>query len=349
MVNEDADTITNIVDEAKSEADKTLADEEKDKGEDEERDSDFPELPGDEKNEDIMSKLQNLYGTTAEEMYNDLFNTEEIQNLETKVNEKKKKMDEYDQQMENLKRDIRKEVEGEASDSYISALASVRGRKILKQKRNAQRDLNFYSSQLQNQKQQASEILDVRIQDQNNRYNRMFSMLQLQLQQQGQQFDRQMALANMGMNLPQGREVEVAGMKVKGLKENDDISVKEITYPNGDVYVKGYDRKNGEVLYNTYMGKEKVPSGGGGGVDKEDTWQFQFEEYKAKQGFESMKDFQERKESGEIQTIQKDDKVYYYDNKKYQDAVEKEKSEKTWGDIWFNKPKKEEFIIGEVK
>lgn len=61
----------------------------------------------------------------------------------TKVNKAKKKVDDFNAQIDQLKKDIKKEVEGEASESYITALASVRGEDILKQLKLAQNDYDY--------------------------------------------------------------------------------------------------------------------------------------------------------------------------------------------------------------
>ncbi len=67
-----------------------------------------------------------------------------------KVSDIKTKMQLIDEQIEQIKKDIKKEVEGEANESYITALTSVRAEDILKQKRLLQIDydnaLNEYNA-----------------------------------------------------------------------------------------------------------------------------------------------------------------------------------------------------------
>ena len=125
-INDDAKKLADIVSGAKSEADKFTSDAAKS-----EREANLlssPELIQD----NLMAQLNSQYGGNAEQIYKELFNSPEMKEAQSEVNSLKSKLDEYDQQLEELKDDIRAEVEGEATDSYISALAAVRGDKILR-------------------------------------------------------------------------------------------------------------------------------------------------------------------------------------------------------------------------
>jgi hypothetical protein len=259
-INKDASKISDILTDAKKSADKFTSESAK-KSE--------AELTDDkETNEStLMSMLQNTYGDSAESLYNELFNTSEIKNAQSDVNDLKSELDKYDEQMEELKNDVRNEVEGEASDSYITALATVRGEKILKLKRSTQRDydtaLANYNSLITN----ANNLLTVRTKDADNRYNRLFSMLQLQIQEEGTNFNQSIAMAQLAMQIPEGRSMTVNGQKITGLKENDDLNVVQFTDESGNNYVLGIDKKTGDTKYKTYIGKSKV-SGGSGTEDK---------------------------------------------------------------------------------
>lgn len=256
QINSDAKKLAEIVSGAKSEADKFSNEAAKTAVK--------PELSSDTKTNEssLMAMLQNTYGDSAETIYNDLFNTPDMRAAQSEVNDLKGQLDEYDQQMEELKDDVRREVEGEASDSYISALATVRGEKILKLKRSTQRDYDTALANYNGLKENATNLLTVRTKDAETRYNRLFSMLQLQIQQEGTAFNQEVALANIAMSIPEGRSMTISGQTIKGLKENDNLNVVQFTDASGKTYVIGVDKKTGAQTYKTYIGTSKVAGSG---------------------------------------------------------------------------------------
>lgn len=319
-INKNSNKIADILTDAKSEADVTTRESEKMKSNDEE--SNLPDISAeaDKNEENIMNMLQNLYSTSAEDVYKSLFDTPEINDLKTKVNEAKKKVGEYDQQMSELKDDIRKEVEGEAPESYITALATIRGNKILRMKTDAEQELNDYTNQLTDLKSEATNLMNARIADNDNRYNRLFSFLQLQLQQEGQAFDKEVALANIGMNLPEGRSITLGdGTTIKGIKENDNLNVISFTDSNRDTYAIAIDKKTGATVYKTYIGKSPAPAGAS--VSAVDV----LNNYLATQNLQSIQDYNKKlsmpvTESGAIRSaVDRDQnsktfgKTFYYD------------------------------------
>lgn len=215
----------------------------------------------------IMSMLKDEYGYSAETLYNELFKTPEMETAQSEVNTLKAELDKYDQQLEELKNDILAEVEGEATDSYISALATVRGDKILKMKRSTQRDYDTALANYNSLKENANNLLQVRLKDADNRYNRLFSMLQLQIQQEGTAFNQELALNQMALQIPEGRSMTIAGTTVTGLKENDNLNVVQFTEADGSTYVIGVNKKTGQQTYKTYIGKAKVSGSGSGSGD----------------------------------------------------------------------------------
>lgn len=221
-----------------------------------------------ENEETIMSMLKDEYGYSAETLYNELFKTPEMETAQSEVNTLKAELDKYDQQLDELKNDILAEVEGEATDSYISALATVRGDKILKMKRSTQRDYDTALANYNGLRENANNLLQVRLKDSDNRYNRLFSMLQLQIQQEGTAFNQELALNQMALQIPEGRSMTIAGTTVTGLKENDNLNVVQFTEADGSTYVIGVDKKTGQQTYKTYIGKAKVSGSGSGTGDQ---------------------------------------------------------------------------------
>lgn len=212
---------------------------------------------------EVMSMLQSSVGGNAEKLYNELYNTPEMKSAQSDVNSLKSKIDEYDQQIDELEEDIRREVEGEATESYITALATIRGQKILKMKRDAERQYNTAVSVYNGLKENANNLLQVRTKDSDTRYNQLFSMLQYESQQKQIDFSNKMTMLNFAQGLAEGRSVTMPdGTIVKGLKENDNLNVMSITEANGKTYAIGIDKKTGETKYKTYLGQSKVSGGG---------------------------------------------------------------------------------------
>lgn len=255
-INADAKKIADIVSSAKDEAkDYSMPDKTGDKEDKISSDADSNE-------NSLLKMLQDSYGSSAENLYNELFNTPEMKSAQADVTKYKTEIDEYDQQLDELKDDIRAEVEGEASESYISALATVRGDKILKLKRAAQRDYDTALANYNGLKENATNLLSVKTTDANNRYTRLFSMLQLQIQEQGTEFNQELALNQLALQIPEGRSMTINGNTVTGLKEDDNLNVVQFTDASGKTYVVGVDKKTGQEKYKTYIGTAKVSGSG---------------------------------------------------------------------------------------
>lgn len=318
QINADTKTIANLITDAKAGADKTTVK------------SDKPVIADDAAtNEDtLMDMLAGQYGNqSAEAIYNELYNSPEMKSAQADVIEYQRKNDEYDQQIEDLKDDIRTEVEGEAPESYITALATVRGDKILKAKRANQIDLTAAQSTLTNLKENASNLLQVRTKDNDTRYNNLFQMLQLQIQQKQFDFNSQMSMLNFAQGLSEGRTMTMPdGTIIKGLKENDNINAMSFTDSKGNTYVKGIDKKTGAVLYNTYLGKSSV--GGGSQI----TPVQELANYNATRELANNKLYAEALDKGEID-IAYDEKgnSFYYDKPAYDAAYKEATTGFGWG------------------
>lgn len=114
-------------------------------------------------------------------IYNSYVNTPEISTQTDKVLALEKTINEFDNQIASLKNDIKKEVEGEASDSYITALATIRGEDILEQKRIAQIDYNEALGKLNSMTDSAKTMASLAIQSEQTGYSRKLDLVQLNM------------------------------------------------------------------------------------------------------------------------------------------------------------------------
>lgn len=328
QINKDTKTIATIVSDAKATADKTSIK------------SDKSVIADDAATNEqtVMDMLAGQYGNqSAEAIYKELYNSPEMKAAQADVIKYKTKNNEYDQQIEDLKEDIRVEVEGEAPESYITALATVRGDKILKAKRANQIDLDSATGTLNNLKENATNLLNVRTKDNDTRYNQLFQMLQLQIQQEGTAFNQEIALANMAMNLPENRSITINGVTYKGLKENDNLNVIQFTDSSGKTYVIGVDKTTGAQKYKQYIGTSSV--GGGSQI----TPVQELANYNATRELASNKQYADMLAKGEID-IAYDEKgnSFYYDKPAYDEAYKNATTGFLWGALEKN-PEKIDF------
>jgi len=335
QINADAKKVADVVSGAKKDSASLTTD-----GAGTTEDKTTPDLTGD-LNKDktvIMDELSKTYGDTAESVYNSLYNTEEMKTAQSDVTKLKSKLDNFDQQIDELRSDIQKEVDGEASDSYITALATVRGDKILKMKRSTQRDYDTALANYNGLKENASNLLQVKTTDNNNRYNRLFSTLQMEIQNKGTEFNQELALQQLSLQIPEGRSMTVNGTTIKGLKENDNINVVQFTEANGNTYVLGVDKKTGKEAYRTFIGKAKVTGG------TETSPVTELNNYNATETLKQEKDLAEKLKKGDI-GLSYDDKgnSFYYDVNAYNKGVEASKNDwipfNTMGDTGADKIK----------
>jgi len=338
LINTDSQIIANLVSDAKDDADKMISDKAKDKG--------VPDLSSDvdENNNAIMKMLQGQYGNTAESLYEELYKTPEMETAQGDVMTQKTKLDEFDQQLEELKDDIRAEVEGEASAGYINAKAAIRGGKILRLKRQTQRDYDSALGVLNGLKDEANNLLSVRTKDADTRYNRLFSMLQVQQQEEGREFNQDLAMFNAMMQIPAGRTMTIGDKTVKGLNENANLNVIQYTDGQRNTYVIGVDKATGEQKYKTFIGK------GAGAAAKPQTFQEQYKEFEAKTKLEQLKQVtgglqKTESETGAIRTsVDENGDTFYYDSGKYSASVKEDEKGWTFGDM-LGDPKEEDFLL----
>lgn len=232
-------------------------------------------------------------------IYSKFYDTPEMSSAKSDLQVKKDKLTAFDAQIEDLKSDIKKEVKGEASESYISALASVRGEDILKQKRQAQIDydnsLNTYNSIIS----KAENGYKLYLEDQN------FRMKEVQAAADAQEakFGRIMDLADLALKIPQGQSLTIGGEKLTGLKENDSIKTVDFTDATGNKYVFAYDKNTGKQLYKTYIGKEKTGTGTGTETMTVDQAKLWLQLSKDKDGVISIESIPSAKRDAIVKTI----------------------------------------------
>lgn len=312
-INNEVDLLSGLIGDAKGLADLTLKDSEKTK-------------------EGDYSKLGLPMGESSVDLYNSLYNTPEMMDAQTEVNDLKAELDEFDQQLDELRNDIRKEVEGEASESYITAKTTIRGEDILKQRRQKQREYETSLGNYNALKENAGTLLELTMHDNEMRYNRMFSELQFISQRQDSQFNKDMAMTEVALRIPEGRSITLPnGTEVNGLAENDNLNVVQFTDADRNNYVIGIDKATGQQVYKTFIGQSPSPAGAAGYIDRT-PWQTLLGETTAKQSLEWMTNWNERVESGEIGTeTTEDGKAYYFDKKLY----DEKRKEETDADRWW--------------
>lgn len=199
---------------------------------------------------------------SAVETYKQLLQTPEISALSTRAGEIQEELDKLDASELALENDIRKEVEGEAPQSYIDALVAERAKDLYPKKLSLQAELRNVTGQLSAQKENAANILQFTLQDENNRYNRLFDYLQFQVQQGQVDFSNRLSVLNYLKDLPAERSINIDGVEYKGMAEDANLSVIQFTDENRNITVVGVDKVTGETKYTQVIGKAPASSSG---------------------------------------------------------------------------------------
>lgn len=201
---------------------------------------------------------------TALGIFNSVMNTPGMDDLKSEVTAAKAKVDAYDQQMEELTDDIRKEVEGEAPESYINALAAVRGNSIMRLRRSAERDYNTALANFNSEKELKTSQVNMMVNDANNRYNRAFQALQFAETKAQNAKSYEAVKLNAMLTIPEGKSYTFKdGTTVQGMKENDNIQTGTFTDANNNIYYYAIDKKTGkEAFPKVLIGKAKATGGG---------------------------------------------------------------------------------------
>lgn len=266
--------------------------------------------------ENLSADSKNM--NTALGIYNSIMNTPGMDDMKNEVNAAREKLDEYDQQMEELTDDIRKEVEGEAPESYINALAAVRGNKIMRLRRQAERDYNTAVANFNAEKEIKTNQINMMVKDVDNRYNRAFQSLQFQEQKAQNSKSWEAVKLNAKLSLPEGKSYTFSdGTVVEGLKENDNLATGTYTDSSNNVYYYAIDKKTGkEAFPQVFIGKAKAAGGGGYSISD------QFNDYKAGEAMKQMEEINAGLADGTLaKGFDQNGDPFYYDPKAYSDAV----------------------------
>lgn len=273
---------------------------------------------------------------SALDMYNELMKSDSIMSLQSRAGDIQEKLDKLDASEVALRNDIRKEVEGEAPQSYIDAKVAERMKDIYPQKLALQAELRNVVGQLQGEKENAANILQYTMQDENMRYNRLFQYLQFETQQSQNAFSNKLQLFNALKDLPSNRSITVGGVEYKGINEDANLNVVQFTDANNNITVAGIDKATGEIKYSQVIGKAKSGSSGSGAISLTK----QYSEMVAGQNIDNLQKIQ----SGEYATMATKQGTIIYDKSSYDSDLEKyntAKKDKTgaFGDWWpFNEP-----------
>jgi len=187
-------------------------------------------------------------GSGMTQMYMEIMSNPRIQGyqddllgIETQLGE----IEKIELQMVN---DIRKEVEGEASESYIMALAAKRMQDIYPMKLGLQRQQVALQNAISDEKTNAANIMQYYAMDEQNRYNRMWDALNLLKAEEAaigageqQGFENEIKLLNILKDIPTDRSVEIGGYTYSGMAENSNINDIQKIAPNGHQIIMGID------------------------------------------------------------------------------------------------------------
>ena len=230
--------------------------------------------------------------------------------------------------------DIRKEVQGEASESYIQALAAKRMQDIYPKKLLLLQKEAIYKNALQSEKENAANIMQYWLHDEETQYNKMWDQLNFLTQRMDRAEDlEQMALSNdmqiinIMKDLPADRSVSIGGVTYTGMASTSDLNVIQVQRPNGEIVLLGIDKNTGQKLYETSAGQGKLPSSGG---DDGTSFAKQLKEFEAKTELEALKDPQNQK----INAALNSGKVGY--SEKFGIYYDKESFLNAQGGAWWN-------------
>jgi len=198
----------------------------------------------------------------AVELYKEMIlNNPEIGTLQTEALDLQRQIDEVNAAELALESDIRKQVEGEAPQSYIEARAAKAAKDLYPKKYLLQSEFNNLNSRINLEKQRAADMMKAILKDEETRYDRSFKELQLSIQKEATAFNRDLAVQQFLMTIPVGRSVSIGGSEFKGVGSDKAINAIQLTKPDGSLHVVGIDKNTGAVVYDSFIGKSKVAVG----------------------------------------------------------------------------------------
>jgi LysM repeat protein len=275
-INDIAQQTSNMIDEAKSQADSSINAETRQS----EFEAALAEIMADTSDIDlndtsslVSSDGQNvaLSDSSLVQQYQALIDTPRIQGYQDELLSVQTELAEIEAAELAMVNDLRAEVEGEASESYIQALASKRMQDIYPRKLSLQRQQAALEGALSGEKENAANIMQYYAQDEQRQYDRMWDKVNFLSDQFASEqdmaqaaFDNDISILNAIKTLPDDRSVTIAGNTYQGIASTEDLKVVQVTRPNGDVVVMGIDSNTGTVKYEENLGPSRVSSGSGG-------------------------------------------------------------------------------------
>lgn len=226
--------------------------------------------------------------STALSLYNELMRSKTITSLAEEIATKQEEMDKITATELALAEDIRKEVEGEAPQSYIDALVAERMKDLYPRKVALAAEQRNLIAQYNAEKENAANVLQFTLRDEENRYNRMFAALQFAAQQDQNAFSNQLGVLSLLKDMPVGRSVTIDGKTYKGLNEDAALNIVQFTDAAGKITVVGIDKLTGEIKYSKVIGQAKVSGSG----SSEDTWAKRLSELVAQLSYNRLEDYQ---------------------------------------------------------
>jgi len=223
------------------------------------------------------STITGTDGSTVEigssmEMYQSMLDSENITNYQNDLIDVQTQLAEMEQMELELASDIRAEVSGEASESYIQAKVMERLEDLYPQKLYLQRQEAILISALESEQTNIANMMQYYMYDattaQNaeaQQYDRMWDMLNYLDTQEATTLQNELNVLSVIRDMPAGRYVSIGGVTYEGMASNDNINVVTTTDANNHSIIYGIDRTTGEVVYQTDLGLNySAPSGGSG-------------------------------------------------------------------------------------
>lgn len=233
-------------------------------------------------------------------MYRELMRAPEITGLERQISDKQEEIDKVTATELALAEDIRKQVEGEAPQSYIDALVAERMKDLYPRKVALVAEQRNLIAQYNAEKENAANVLQFTLRDNENRYNRLFQMLQFTAQRDQNAFANELAIFNAIKDIPAGRSVTINGKTYEGKSETANLNVVQFTDASGNITVVGIDKQTGEVKYTKVIGKAKVA---GSGTAADSSYAKKLSELRAQLDYETLQKIQ----SGQYKEIRSEE------------------------------------------
>lgn len=208
-----------------------------------------------------------ISGGTSLETYQSLLESSNITNYQNELAEVQTDLAEIQQIELEVVNDIRAEVSGEASESYIRAKAAARLEDIYPEKLYLQQREQILLGQLEAEQENVANIMEYYQNDKDSAYNQMWDMLNYLNEQSSTTLENEIDVIRLIKDIPEGRYVSIGGIVYEGMASNDDITVVTKTDTAGNKIMYGIDKTTGEIVYETDLGAQRVSGGRVAGDD----------------------------------------------------------------------------------